>query len=302
MGNIEILKKYYKEICTPLIFVNETSLKEITNVRVYLYNFNKQQELENFKKVFQEYMAMYVRNDDIINLYDLSQNISEQLQKEFKKIYKTITPDRKTGVNGIFGELFNDYYLKNILNEEILLAYVSKKEFNNSNEAKGIDLVCCQDDGEKLEIILSEAKFVGNLNAARNSLIGDICGIDNHLNTSYINSYMDFVLNRQQGLDKSRKDSVTLKINEINKKIILEEKNFIDTINELGYSLRFIYFAIFQYENNRNIANFKASVSELVESFNKQVSLLGVNNYKMEIVFIPTFNSSMDLKRKMEEI
>ena len=114
MGNIDILKKYYKEVCTPLIFVNETSLTKLMNVKVYLYDFNKQQELENFKKVFQEYMTMYVRNDDIINLYDLSKNISEQLQKEFKKIYKTITPDRKTGVNGIFGELFNDYYLKNV--------------------------------------------------------------------------------------------------------------------------------------------------------------------------------------------
>lgn len=63
--------------------------------------------------------------------------------------------------------MFNDYYLKNILNEEILLAYVSKKEFNNRNEAKGIDLVCCEDKDDTLEIILSEAKFVGNLNSAK---------------------------------------------------------------------------------------------------------------------------------------
>ncbi|HJJ05468.1 MAG TPA: SAVED domain-containing protein [Clostridiaceae bacterium] len=301
MGNIEILKKYYKEICTPLIFVNETFLKEITNVRVYLYNFNKQQELENFKKVFQEYMAMYVRNDDIINLYDLSQNISEQLQKEFKKIYKTITPDRKTGVNGIFGELFNDYYLKNILNEEILLAYVSKKEFNNRNEAKGIDLVCCEDKDDTLEIILSEAKFVGNLNSAKNSLIGDISGETNHLNSEYINNYMDFVLNRQQGLDSRRKENITLKITEINKKIIVEDKKFIDAINELGYSLRFIYFAIFQYENNRNIENFKDAINEILKEFAEQVKQTGVNNYSMEIVFIPTFNTSMNLKNKMEE-
>ena len=50
MGNIDILKKYYKEVCTPLIFVNETSLTKLMNVKVYLYDFNKQQELENFKK------------------------------------------------------------------------------------------------------------------------------------------------------------------------------------------------------------------------------------------------------------
>ena len=301
MGNIDILKKYYKEVCTPLIFVNETSLEELRNVKVYLYDFNKQQELENFKKVFQEYMAMYVRNEDIINLYDLSQDIAEQLKKEFKKIYKIITPERKTGVNGIFGELFNDYYLKNVLNEEILLAYVSKKEFNNRNEAKGIDLVCCEDKNDILEIILSEAKFVGNLNSAKNSLIGDISGEANHRNSDYINNYMNFVLNRQQGLDSRRKENVTFKITEINKKIILEDKKFVDAINELKYSIRFIYFAIFQYENNRKIENFEDSINEILKEFKKQVKQTGVNNYSIEIVFIPTFNTSMNLKNKMEE-
>ena len=301
MENIDILKRYYKEVCTPLIFVNETSLEKLKNVKVYLYDFNREQELENFKKVFQEYMAMHVRNNDITNMYDLTKNISEQLQKEFKRIYKIITPDRKTGVNGIFGELFNDYYLKNVLNEEILLAYVSKKEFNNSNEAKGIDLVCCEDKNETLEIILSEAKFVGNLNSAKNSLIKDISGEDNHLNSKYINSYMNFVLNRQQGLDSIRKENVTLKINEINKKSILEDKKLIEAINELGYSIRFIYFAIFQYENNRNIENFEDSINEILKEFEKQIRKTEVNHYSIEIVFIPTFNTSMSLKNKMEE-
>lgn len=301
MKNIDLLKNYYKEVCTPLIFVNENNLDDLNNVRIYLYDFNKQQELENFKKVFQEYMLMYVKNDDLIEVYDLSKNISEQLQREFKKIYKKMTPCRKTKANGIFGELFNDYYLKNILNEEILLAYVAKKEFNNNNEAKGIDIVCCENKNDILEIILSEAKFVGTVNSAKNSLIGDISGEDNHLNKTYINNYMDFVLNRQQGLDKQRRNEVTLKIKKINEKIILEEKNFIDTINELNYSLRFIYFAIFQHENNRNAESFRDSINKISQEFNQQVKQTGIINYSMEIIFIPTFNTSMDLKNKMEE-
>ena len=112
---------------------------------------------------------------------------------------------------------------------------------------------------------------------------------------------MNFVLNRQEGLDKRRKEIITSQITEINKKIILENKSFIDTINELGYCLRFVYFAIFQYENNRNIENFKSSVMEMSKEFEEQVIQTGVNNYSMEIVFIPTFNESMDLKNKMEE-
>ena len=284
-----------------MIFVNESNLREYDNVRIYLYDFSKPNELENFKKVFQEYMAMYVRNEDIINYYDLSNGISEKLQKEFKKIYKKNTPDRKTKYSGIFGELFNDYYLKNILNEDILLAYLSKKEFGNDGEAKGIDLVCCENKEDGLEIILSEAKFVGDLSSAKNSLINDISGEGNHLNVEYINTYMDFVLNRQEGLEKRRQEEVTLKINRINEKIYSEEKNFIETINELEYSIRFIYFAIFQYENNRDVENFRTAIYEISNQFEEQVIKTGINKYSMEIVFIPTFNTSMDLKNKMEE-
>ena len=112
---------------------------------------------------------------------------------------------------------------------------------------------------------------------------------------------MNFVLNRQQGLDSRRKENVTFKITEINKKIILEDKKFVDAINELKYSIRFIYFAIFQYENNRKIENFEDSINEILKEFKKQVKQTGVNNYSIEIVFIPTFNTSMNLKNKMEE-
>ena len=301
MRKIEILKQYYKEICTPLVFVNETYLRDKTYAKVYLYDFSSEQELENFKKVFQEYMAMYVRNEDIINIYDWTKNISEQLQEEFKKIYKKLTPDRPTKVNGIFGELFNDYYLKNVLNEEILLTYVFKKEFNNRNESKGIDVVCCENKEQSLEIILSESKFVTGLSKAKENLINDISGEENHVNLDYLNRYMEFVLNRQFGLEKIRAEEVTEKINELNKKIVLENKTFIEAINELNYSLKFVYFAIFSQSVRRNIEDFREAIESITLEFENQVKSVGINNYNMEIVFIPTFNSSMDLKNKMEE-
>lgn len=301
MGNIEILKQYYKEICTPLVFANETYLKDNTFAKVYLYDFSSEQELENFKKVFQEYMAMYVRNEDLIKYYDLSKDISGQLQREFRKIYRNITPDRAARNSGIFGELFNDYYLKNVLNEEILLAYVSKKEFNNRNESKGIDVVCCENKAESLEIILSESKFVTNLSSAKNDLISDISGDENHLNLEYLNRYMDFVLNRQAGLEQRRAREVTEKINELNRKIVVEDKTFIEAVNELNYSLRFVYFAIFSQRTRRNIEDFRESINAIIAEFRNQVEIVGINNYNMEIVFIPTFNGSMELKNKMEE-
>lgn len=302
MSNYEILKEYYKKVCTPLVFVGENNVDSRSNVKIYLYDFNKTEELVNFQKVFQEYMLMYVKNYDVIEHHNFDENISKKLRKEFKKIYKIDTPDRATAVNGIFGELFNDYYLKNVINNDTILVYASRIKFNDNYESKGIDVVCCNDKEEYLEIVLSESKFVGTLSHAKNNLIDDISGANNHLNSEYINNYMSFVLDRQQGLDKIQKESVVQKISNLNRKIIAEEKNFIDAINELNYEVKFVYFAIFQYENNRKSNSFLSAVNEIIEEFKKQVAKTGIFYYSVEIVFIPTFNTAMTLKYKMEEI
>ena len=63
-----------------------------------------------------------------------------------------------------------------------------------------------------------------------------------------------------------------------------------------------MYFAIFNYKEDRNIENFKDIIAELTDEFNNQVNKTDIKNYKIEIVLIPTFNKSMDLKNKMEEI
>lgn len=301
MDNIEILKKYYKQVCTPLVFVG---VNKLLNSKVYLYDFRDDIELKNFKKVFQEYMAMYVLNEDIINYYEFNdvEKISEQLCEIFKENYKVLTPKRKATSNGIFGELFNDYYLKNILDNELLLTYLSKKAYSDNTEMKGIDVVCVENKEDGLEIILSEAKFVTDAISAKNELKSDISGEKNHLNQTTINNYMYFVLNKQIGLEKARTKEVTDKISEFNKKRIREKKSFIEVLNELDWSVKFVYFAIFNYKEDRNIENFKDIIEELTDEFNNQVIKTGIKNYKIEIVLIPTFNKAIDLKNKMEEI
>lgn len=54
MENIYRLKEYYKRVCSPLVFVNEILLENNKNVKVYLYDFKTEEELSNFKKIFQE--------------------------------------------------------------------------------------------------------------------------------------------------------------------------------------------------------------------------------------------------------
>ena len=114
MENIEKLKEYYKKYCSPLIFVNETILPNNKSAKVFLYNFNTSEELENFKKVFQEYLPFYVLNFDSIENYIVDDTISKQLVKDAKYIYETnITPTRKTGINNysmevVFIPTFNE--------------------------------------------------------------------------------------------------------------------------------------------------------------------------------------------------
>lgn len=303
MENIDKLKEYYKQNCSPLIFVNETNLPNNKNAKVFLYNFNTSEELDNFKKVFQEYLPFYVLNLDLIETYTVDNTISKQLVYDAKYIYETdITPTRKTGINGIFGELYNDYYIKNVLNDEILLQYLSRKDFNSrDSESKGIDVVACNEKEGKLEIIMSEAKFVGNLSTAKNNLKEDISGLTGHLNKEYINKYMNFVMYRQNGLDKSRSKEIQKLVTEFNTKKWKEKLDFIDCINELDCSCRFIYFAVFKQSQNRNIKDFEDQILEIIQEFNQNIANTGINNYSIEVVFIPTFNESMTLKRKMEE-
>lgn len=303
MENIQKLKEYYKKECSPLIFINKTLLPNNKSAKIFLYNFTTDEELNNFKKVFQEYLPFYVLNLDYIESYTVDDTISSQLVNDAKYIYETdITPTRKTGINGIFGELYNDYYIKNVLDDEVLLEYLARKDFNSiDSESKGIDVAACNEKNGKLEIIMSEAKFVGNLSTAKKNLKDDISGQTGHLNKEYINKYMNFVMYRQNGLEKGRSKTIQGLVTEFNRKKWREKLDFIDCINALDCSCRFIYFAIFRQCQKRNIENFENEISEIVQEFNQNIINTGINNYSIEVVFIPTFNESMTLKNKMEE-
>ena len=56
-----------------------------------------------------------------------------------------------------------------------------------------------------------------------------------------------------------------------------------------------------KYKNNRNVENFRSAIEEILTEFNQQIENIKINKYNVEIVFVPTFNDSMDLKNKMEE-
>lgn len=266
-----------------------------------MYNFTKPEELNNFKKVFQEYLIYYIKNYDTIEsliIPNTYSEISRLLIDKGKKIRKNpIIPQRNSRMNGLYGELFNDFYLRNICNSERFIAYISKRSYESGNhENKGIDNVVCAINDNSLEIILSEAKFLISISNSSTGLVDDT----EHVNLNFINDYMNIVLQKQADLIPERKAIINDRINAINDLVEEYDKTFIEAINQLGYSIKFVYFAIFN-DSDRELLKYKSKIDNIVSGFNKNIITTGIINYSIEIVFIPTFNTSMELKNYMEE-
>lgn len=303
VNNIELLKEYYKRVCAPLIFINEYVLDNCRNAKVYLYDFKREEELENFKKVFQEYLPFYVKNFDRISRYKLSeidQEISDLLIKKANHIKKNegIIPDRNIKNNGIYGEVYNDFYIRNILQNERLITYLSRRSYERPNsENKGIDIVACSLKGSSIEIIFSESKFVTDVNSAKNNLKKDV---ETHVKKEYINNFMQFVIQKQGEAIGERKLEINKKIDEFNDLMEDEDITFIEALNQMKFSVKFVFFAIFNNDNRIPIF-YEGKINEIIKEFDEKIKETEINDYSIEVVFIPTFNTSMKLKEKMEE-
>ena len=64
--------------------------------------------------------------------------------------------------------------------------------------------------------------------------------------------------------------------------------------------MNFIFFAIFDSQK-RSPDKLKDYYDEIYSQCVKNINAIGFTNYKIEIVFIPTENSTMDIKRAMEK-
>ena len=311
----ELLKKlrdYYKTNCKQLVFVNEKRLSTNNKCRMYFLDVLEEQEAKNYKKLFQEYLVSYIRNRDSLSVCrsiacaNNDEELSVALLSEGKKVRNSgAYPDTEINSAGIYGELFDDFYLNIVKDEPILMAYFVRSSFNIANP-RGFDLVATKIDGDVLTIILSEAKFVQNIYKAKDALCNDIAGSqtqDAHVSKEYINEYVSSFMNKDHSLYFDNLDSINKirsKLNELNDLLLNENLNAIDAINRLGIRVRFDFFAIY-HDNNHNIEERKQYFDDISNQFNANINETGILNYDTEIVFIPTKNTSVDLKGMMEQ-
>lgn len=301
VNNEQKLKSYYETECSNLVFIGESTIDSNKNIKVYLYNLNNETELYNFRKLYQEYLFYYIYNHDFIDNMILPEDtlaISNYLVEKSKKVSTNqIVPQRTVDTSGIYGELFNDYYLRMVNKQFRFSTYIGKRNHSSGNkENLGFDLSMCEIKNNSLQVILSDAKFVSNIGSAKSGLLSDI---NVHLDLNYINKYSNIVLKKQAEAMPERNNEINKLINKINFQVEEKNQTFIEAINELNYSIKFIYFAIFQNEKDREVLKYKKKIEEIMNLFKTKISETEIKNYEIEVVFIPTLNTSMDLKNEM---
>lgn len=291
------LLKYYDENYKNLIFMEEQKLENNIMCKLFTYDYSK--EYQNFSDTFNYYLPFYIENYDSIINYDVNNEFL--LNKSISLWNKSVT--RKSPLNsGIFGELMLDFYNRIYCKNDIFIGYALKKEYENKEEFKGIDCTGCRiDETGNFELILEEAKFVSTLYNARTKLIDDINGVNGHLNDRVINEYNEIALKKVSNSSLERGEEVRICLNKINRKIVREEKNIITAMNELGYTFRFVYFAIYK-SSKKDPNKIKEDYNKIIKEFNKTIKQTSIINYKIEIIFIPSNNKSVDIKKKMVEV
>ena len=290
------LLNYYTENYKKLLFYKEIQLSNRNYCKLYTYDYNN--EIVYFTKTFNMYLPFYADSYGMLKYYKVEE---EFLIEKSKILWKNDIKRKDVNTSGVFGELLLDFYTRIVCSKKILACYASKGIYRDKLEFKGIDCIGCSLNNDKLEIVLSEAKFVSTLSAAKSDLISDINGEHGHLNSEIINSYCGFAMKKSDSMERTYSEGIIECLNKINLIIAQKNEQFIDIMNDLDYSFKFVYFAIFQ-SNYRKPDEIEKYYKDIIDTFDKTIGLTTIKNYSIEIVFIPTTNDSVLLKNNMVKL
>ncbi|MBE5952130.1 MAG: hypothetical protein E7260_11175 [Lachnospiraceae bacterium] len=308
MGYNELILHYVNNYSAKIFMTRLTSDKHDFYL-MYVYEFDK--ELEYFADTFLKYLPFYAGNDDYF--YYLEQaikrnkdvDLDELLVRRSKSLRansKTI-PNRTIATDGIYGELFLDFYLRIVNKRKPILTYVNKRSFDSNYESTGPDNMLYYIDSERqINICICEAKFVAGAANAKNKLIGDIVGDGStvgHVTKQYLNDYFQFVVEKNKNIEDEDKEIFKPFLFALNEEMD-SGKDFLSVLIDRNICVNFIFFAIFD-STKKEPNKFDEYYEEIYGACKLNVEALGIKNYKVEIVFIPTTNASMKIKREMEK-
>lgn len=299
------LKDYFRIKCKDLVFSNEMILENDVRAKMYYVNVNAITEKNNYKKIFQEYLLMYARSYEKLRYFerknkDLSIDLIAYGKNTWNDNGLIITTNIKSA--GIFGELFTDFYLNIVKNENILLTYSSRRGASEKN-VRGVDVVGCICEDKNLTLIYSESKFVQSAYDAQDALRKDINGKNDeeaHITSQYINKFSSFLMDKNHSLYNDSTENMEIVINTIDliNNRLYNNQVPINVFNELGVKIRFVFFAIYT-DNKFTPLEREKYYNDIFNDFNNQISKTGIEKYEIEIVFIPIINKSTEIKEYM---
>lgn len=171
-----------------------------------LYDYSKKDEIDRFVSNFTEYLPYYVYNADSLESIDPQESIGKRLAEISKMCWNGPTvPKRDLKVNGIFGEVFLDFYERIVKKEKLASTYASRRDFKSKSENKGFDNVLFAINNNEIEFVFAESKFVANRSDAKTALVSDITGtpetkdkpeVIGHLTLEFMNDYITFVVEK----------------------------------------------------------------------------------------------------------
>ena len=299
-------KHFYKLNYETRIFYDRQNRKEKTYHILYLHD--NENEITNFVKTFVVYLPAYSKNNTMLKYLFNSGDIEENLLKESLKIFKNSKslPHRNYKIDGLYGELFLDFYSRIVKDENFFITYAAKRPYDLNYESFGYDAVYYTiDDNNNISLILSESKFVSSKSSCNRSFLVDINGNEkekSHFTREYFNDYIGYILEKESYetyTDINKKEIIKNFVDELNK-WANEGKNYIDFIITNNIYVNVVLFGIF-CDDNENIVNFEDVYDNLEKELELRLIEMGLVNFKIEIVFIPTKSKSVTIKGEIND-
>lgn len=307
MAEVHQLRTHYVNNLKDKVFFKEDSINGKTYCIFYIHDINIEEE--SFVDTFSQYFPFYVWNEDQIQFIDIDNNAENNLGNASKKCWNSeIVPTRKTKSNGIYGEVFLDFYERIVHGRRLISTYASRRAFSSNSEAKGYDHIGYILNNGVLELVIGEAKYVSTVYSAKDALVDDINGkFDSegkwhpgHLTTEYFNRFLNFIIQKKESFSTVEKNEIQELMSELNRELVLGNGEFLQYIITHNMKLNCVFFAIFQ--NNSNIPkNLELHYDKIHQEAVNALNVMGVTNYSIEIVFVPTDLTSMHIKEKIDE-
>lgn len=298
----KLISHYSNNYSSKIFFKRLTSTKHDYYL-MYIYDFDK--ELEHFSDTFLKYLPFYIRNEDYFISLDEIDDIDSLLVSRSKSLRRnsTLIPQRTIATDGIYGELFLDFYLRIVKRRNAILTYANKRSFDSNCETTGPDnLVYYIDSKGGINICICEAKFVCGAAGAKNCLVEDIVGTHTkagHVTEEYLNDYFQFIVEKGVNILESDKKIFRPFLTELNAQLD-NGNHFLSVLINHNVCVNFIFFAIFD-STKKEPNKLNEHYEDIYENCKTNVEKLGITNYEIEIVFIPTNNDTMTIKQAMEK-